>query len=139
MLRGRSAKGHWFGTVIDAPDPQALGRFYHRVLGWEIHKDEPHEFTLAVPGDSETYLAFQRQTSAPWARPVWPATEGHQQMMMHLDIEVGDLNTAVDHALELGATLATFQPQPNVCVLRDPAGHPFCLYTDTEPNLTPDN
>ncbi|MGW6195322.1 hypothetical protein ACWF0M_04150 [Kribbella sp. NPDC055110] len=24
MLRGRSAKGHWFGTVIDAPDPQAL-------------------------------------------------------------------------------------------------------------------
>lgn len=48
---------------------------------------------------------------------------------MHLDIEVGELETAVEHALELGATLADSQPQPNVRVLFDPAGHPFCLYT----------
>jgi len=114
--------------VIDAPDPQALGMFYHQVLGWEIAKNEPSEFCLAVPGNSETYLAFQTQTSAPWARPVWPAQEGRQQMMMHLDIEVGDLDAAVDHALELGATLADFQPQQDVRVLYDPAGHPFCLY-----------
>jgi catechol 2,3-dioxygenase-like lactoylglutathione lyase family enzyme len=131
MLRGRAEKGHWFGTVIDAPDPQALGRFYHQVLGWEIYKDEPGGFGLAVPGNSETYLAFQTQTSAPWARPVWPAQEGRQQMMMHLDIEVGELDAAVEHALELGATLADFQPQKNVRVLLDPAGHPFCLYADS--------
>ncbi|MGZ0147397.1 VOC family protein [Kribbella sp. WER1] len=129
MLRGRTAKGHWFGTVIDAPDPQALGLFYHQVLGWEIHHNEPNEFVLAVPGNSETYLAFQPQTSAPWERPVWPAAAGRQQMMMHLDIEVGDLAAAVEHALELGATLAESQPQANVRVLIDPAGHPFCLYT----------
>lgn len=129
MLRGRSAKGHYFGTVIDAPDPQALGLFYHQVLGWEIYRNEPNEFVLAVPGNSETYLAFQPQTSAPWAPPVWPAAEGQQQMMMHLDIEVGDLETAVEHAVELGATLAEFQPQANVRVLFDPAGHPFCLYS----------
>jgi catechol 2,3-dioxygenase-like lactoylglutathione lyase family enzyme len=130
MLRGRAAKGHWVGTVIDAPDPQALGMFYHQMLGWKIHKDEPDEFTLAVPGNSETYLAFQTQTSAPWARPVWPAVAGQQQMMMHLDIEVGELEVAVAHALELGATLADFQPQPDVRVLLDPAGHPFCLYAN---------
>jgi hypothetical protein len=35
---------------------------------------------------------------------------------------------AVSHALELGATLADFQPQKDVRVLQDPAGHPFCLY-----------
>ena len=28
----------------------------------------------------------------------------------------------------LGATLAEFQPQDEVRVLFDPAGHPFCLY-----------
>jgi catechol 2,3-dioxygenase-like lactoylglutathione lyase family enzyme len=128
MLRGPDAKGHWFGTVIDAPDPQALGLFYHEVLGWEIHHNEPNEFTLAIPGNSETYLTIQSQSSAPWARPVWPAVEGQQQMMMHLDIEVGDLDAAVEHALELGATLADHQPQQNVRVLLDPAGHPFCLY-----------
>lgn len=128
MLRGRSSKGHWFGTVVDAPDPQALGMFYHQVLGWEIDKNEPNEFILAVPGNSETYLAFHPQRSAEWVRPTWPAADGQQQMMMHLDIEVGDLDAAVSHALELGATLADFQPQKDVRVLLDPAGHPFCLY-----------
>ena len=35
----------------------------------------------------------------------------------------------VAHARELGAEEADFQPQENVRVLLDPAGHPFCLYT----------
>jgi hypothetical protein len=30
-------------------------------------------------------------------------------------------------ALALGATVARYQPQGNVRVLFDPAGHPFCL------------
>ena len=37
--------------------------------------------------------------------------------------------TAVARALELGAELPEHQPQENVRVLLDPAGHPFCLYT----------
>ena len=32
----------------------------------------------------------------------------------------------------LGATLAEFQPQDDVRVMLDPAGHPFCLYLDRE-------
>jgi hypothetical protein len=51
-------------------------------------------------------------------------------MMAHLDVEVDDLATAVEHALELGATLPDFQPQEHVRVLLDPVGHPFCLYVD---------
>lgn len=31
-------------------------------------------------------------------------------------------------AVELGATVAGYQPQANVRVLHDPVGHPFCLY-----------
>jgi hypothetical protein len=34
----------------------------------------------------------------------------------------------VQDALALGATLAAHQPQEEVRVLLDPAGHPFCLY-----------
>ncbi|MDQ3484833.1 MAG: GNAT family N-acetyltransferase [Actinomycetota bacterium] len=59
----------------------------------------------------------------------WPTAEGAQQMMMHLDFEVVDLEAAVAHALELGAELAEYQPQDDVRVVLDPAGHPFCLYT----------
>ena len=62
-------------------------------------------------------------------RPVWPTAEGAQQMMLHLDFEVSDLALAVADALALGAQEADFQPQDDVRVMFDPAGHPFCLYT----------
>jgi hypothetical protein len=51
-------------------------------------------------------------------------------MMLHLDFEVSDLEAAAQHAVELGADEAPYQPQDNVRVLLDPAGHPFCLYRD---------
>ena len=81
-----------------------------------------------LPPDGVTYLAFQ--TSGSYTPPVWPPVSGEQQMMVHLDFEVDDLVAATEHALELDATLATYQPQENQRVLLDPAGHPFCLYTD---------
>jgi hypothetical protein len=43
---------------------------------------------------------------------------------------VGDLDSAVAEAVALGASVADTQPQDNVRVLRDPAGHPFCLCRD---------
>ena len=48
---------------------------------------------------------------------------------MHLDFEVSDLPAAVADAVELGAVEAEYQPQDDVRVMLDPAGHPFCLYT----------
>jgi hypothetical protein len=42
----------------------------------------------------------------------------------------GELDAAVAEAVALGASLATAQPQENVPVLLDPAGHPFCLCLD---------
>jgi hypothetical protein len=50
--------------------------------------------------------------------------------MMHFDFQVGDLDPAVAEAVALGASVAEFQPQQNVRVLLDPAGHPFCLCLD---------
>jgi catechol-2,3-dioxygenase len=114
-------------VVLEAPDGVALARFYASLLGWPIAKQDQDGAAIAVPGTS-SYLAFQ---SAPdYVPPVWPAAAGRQQMMMHVDIAVDDLAAAVADALELGATLAGFQPQEDVRVLLDPAGHPFCLYFD---------
>ena len=62
--------------------------------------------------------------------PVWPPVEGEQRPMMHLDVQVGDLDEAAADAVALGATVAAAQPQENVRVLLDPAGHPFCLVRD---------
>ncbi len=51
-------------------------------------------------------------------------------MMIHLDIEVDDLDDGVAWAIEAGATLAEHQPQDDVRVMLDPAGHPFCLFAN---------
>lgn len=77
-------------------------------------------------GEGVGYLAIQRNPD--YQRPEWPAKAGQQQMMMHLDFEVEDLDEAVQHAVALGAELPDHQPQDDVHVLLDPAGHPFCLY-----------
>jgi hypothetical protein len=44
---------------------------------------------------------------------------GEQQMMVHLDFEVPDLEAGVEWAIECGATLAEHQPPDDVRVLFD--------------------
>lgn len=115
-------------TVLDAPDARALAAFYRRLLGWTLGSDEPDWVTLRAPGGGAG-LSFQ--TEAAYVKPTWPAGPGDPQMMMHLDIEVDDLDVAGAHALAAGATLAEHQPQEHVRVYLDPAGHPFCLWIET--------
>lgn len=111
--------------MLDAPDARLLARFYGAVLDWSIDKDDA-DFCTISPGEGVAYLAFQ--TSPDYVRPSWPNAANHQQMMMHLDVEVTNLEEAVAHAVELGATESDHQPQSDVRVMLDPAGHPFCLY-----------
>ena len=114
-------------TVLDAPDARALADFYRRLLGWTVVKDEPDWVQVRPPGGGAG-LSFQ--TEQHYVRPTWPAQPGNQQMMLHLDINVDDLDAAGAHAVAAGAVLAEYQPQANVRVLLDPAGHPFCLALD---------
>jgi len=60
--------------------------------------------------------------------PKLTVTTVNIQMMMHLEIRVDDLESAVAHSTACRAALATFQPQENVRVCIGPAGHPFCLW-----------
>ncbi|WP_431932533.1 VOC family protein [Nonomuraea jabiensis] len=115
----------WSTVCLDAPDAQALAAFYRELLGWRVKEDEP-DWVLLVPPEGGPGLAFQSEPA--FVRPTWPASPGAQQMMMHLDIEVDDLDTSSTRAVELGATVADFQPQDDVRVHLDPAGHPFCLW-----------
>ena len=115
------------GVVLDSSDARELAGFYQRLLGWSPIQEEAHWVTLGAPGGGAG-LSFQ--TEKLYVRPVWPARTGEQQMSVHLDIRVDDLEAACAHAEQAGATLAGFQPQENVRVYLDPAGHPFCLYVD---------
>jgi catechol 2,3-dioxygenase-like lactoylglutathione lyase family enzyme len=112
-------------VVLDSPDAGLLADFYQRLLGWPVGTNEPGWVTLRPPGGAAG-LSFQTEDA--YVRPAWPASAADQQMMLHLDIEVDDLDVAGAYAVSAGAALADFQPQEKVRVYLDPAGHPFCLW-----------
>jgi catechol 2,3-dioxygenase-like lactoylglutathione lyase family enzyme len=124
----REHRHDWWGVVLDSVNPPRLGAFYAAVSGWPI-VDATESWVTLRPHDGVAYLAIQ--LSEGYTPPTWPNVPGQPQMMMHLDIEVDDLDVAVQSALDLGARLAEHQPQAHCPVLLDPDGHPFCLYRGT--------
>src|SRR4029079_5339453 len=91
--------------VRDTPDPRGLADFYRRLLGWTVRQDSETWVSLSPPGGGSG-ISFQYEPT--YVRPTWPSSADHQQMMLHLDIEVDDLNAGAAHAVAAGATLAEF-------------------------------
>ncbi len=118
---------HLSATVLGAPDPQALGAFYARLLGWTVVDNEP-DWVMVQPPSGGIGLSFQLESG--YVPPVWPTAPGEQQMMLHLDIAVENLEAAVTWAVDAGASIAEHQPQDHLRVMLDPAGHPFCLFPE---------
>lgn len=124
----RSDKTTWFGVVLGASDPRALADFYVRLLGWQLYPDAGDEHFFSVAPDEASGYNLACQYEQHHVRPVWPGAAGEQQMQVHLDLQVDDLDEAVTYAVECGAVLHDHQPQDEVRVLVDPEGHLFCLY-----------
>lgn len=116
--------------VLGTPDPPALAAFYRDLLGWVAVEgaDDPTFVRLRAPGQERPGLSFQLEPEH--VAPTWPAREGEQRMHAHLDLLVAPdaLDAEVARAAALGATRADHQPAEGVVVMRDPHGHPFCLF-----------
>ena len=134
-MRGRDDPGpatdrwqrkDWWGITLEAPDPHALLVFWSAILDRPIWDETETGGSLDL---LEGVASLGVQKAEVYEPPVWPPEHGRPGMQLHLEVEVTDLAAAVEHAIELGATLADHQPQDDVRVLLDPAGHPFCLYT----------
>ena len=118
--------------VIDAVDPQRLGRFWESVLGAERLTDDPDGFEtrLTVEGGPVLDLCFQRVPEPPTDPP-----------RLHLDLSGGARQAeVVDRLLGLGARhLDIGQGDVPWVVLADPEGNPCCVmeeravYADTGP------
>ena len=113
------------GTVLSTRDARSLAGFYERLLGWPRLMDE-EGWVVLRDGPEGQALSFHGDEQ--YVPPTWPSTTGEQLMMVHLDIATDDLDAAVAHAIECGATRAAHQPQDEVTVMLDPDGHPFCLF-----------
>ncbi len=124
------------GPTLDAADPIARAEFDGRFLGWpSVRREGPRSGHPANDGwamlrSSDGSQKIEVQWEPHHCPPAWPALEGEQTMMMHLDIGVADVDAAVRWAVSQGARLADHQPQEDVSVMIDPEGHPFCLFPD---------
>lgn len=115
-------------VTLGTPDVFGLATFYSRLLGWPAPLPPVEDWLALRNPEGGIGLAFQEEPTH--VSPVWPQNAHDQQMQFHLEIRVDDLDEGVAHALSCGATLAGFQPQEDVRVCLDPAGHPFCLWIE---------
>ncbi|MDN5751174.1 MAG: VOC family protein [Pseudonocardia sp.] len=118
--------------VIDAVEPQRLGRFWEAVVGGQRLTDELDAFEtrLTIEGGPVLDLCFQRVPAPP-----------SEPLRLHLDLLGGARQAEeVDRLLGLGAQhLDIGQGDVPWVVLADPEGNPCCVmqdraaYVDTGP------
>jgi len=127
-LPGNSRPGvHLMTVCLDCRDAEEMAAFYTGLLGWEV-VGRDHDFILVNSPDGGVGLSFQEE--AWYQPPVWPEEPGEQAKMIHLDLQVTELESAVARALACGGRLAASQFRDDLRVILDPAGHPVCLCLD---------
>ena len=110
-------------VVLDSSDKDALAQFYLELLDGEMVESNEHFTQIKL----RTELRLTFQNAVDYVPPVWPEEPGKPQQMEHLDILVPDLDKAILIAEKLGAKKADMQFVPDMTVMIDPAGHPFCM------------
>ena len=92
----------WWGVTLEAPDPHALLVFWSAILDKPIWNESERGGSLDF-GEGVASLggAEGRGLRAAGLAARAAASQG---MQLHLEVEVSDLEAAVEHAVELGAT-----------------------------------
>lgn len=124
----------WTTITRDCADADRLAAFYSALFGWAVSdRDGTGWVQLRDPGGG---VGINLQSEPSYQAPAWPEHPGQQAKMMHFEILVDDLGAAVAHVLAIGGSEAPQQPpdrdRSRLRVMRDPAGHPFCLFVHGE-------
>ena len=124
------------GPVLDTgQNAVEVARFYATLLGWRVADQGPDGW-WAIVRSPDDRLKIEFAGSPEYRPPVWPNADGQQQMMMHIDIEVDNLEAAVATAIQAGGSEAASQPPDRnparLRIMLDPAGHPLCLFLHGE-------
>ncbi len=133
-------------VVLDCTDPRGLAEFYRELLAMTYRPgDEPpavgepdprgQDWLVLLHAAGGVPIAFQ---AVPTLTPsTWPAGTVPQQL--HLDCVVpsrDELDHQHERALALGARVLldrSDDPDEQLWVYADPAGHPFCIFVATDP------
>ena len=105
--------------------PGQLNQELRTVLDFEqaVELVTPEKLAEEIPCGPEADSIIEKAIEARDRPPDWPDPAKHA----HLDLQVEDLERAEKELRALGADKPDFQPGDGWVVLRDPAGHPFCV------------
>jgi catechol 2,3-dioxygenase-like lactoylglutathione lyase family enzyme len=117
-------------VCIDCADAGELADFYVQLFGWNVAAGGGDWVKVADPAGG---IELNIQAEDWYEPPVWPEQPGALTKMLHFEVETDDVDAAVAHALAAGAREAEPQPEgrnpATLRVMLDPAGHPFCLWS----------
>jgi catechol 2,3-dioxygenase-like lactoylglutathione lyase family enzyme len=132
-------------VVLDTTDARTSAEFWRQLLGLVYRpgheppppgEPDPHGqdwLNLRDP-DGTPRLAFQQVDQQPAA--TWPDQAVPQQLHLDLTVrDVAELDATHDRVLALGGALRldrSDDPQEPLRVFADPAGHPFCVFVDSD-------
>jgi len=122
----------WNAICIDC-SPESFDEevsFYRDLLSTDVSE---HEQRWAALQDPQSGLWINIQANDWYIPPVWPENLPSQTKMMHFEVRVPDVPTAVSRSVAFGAQESSWQPADRdpsrLRVMLDPAGHPFCLWS----------
>jgi len=129
-----SSSIRWIGVAIDCADAGPVARFYEQLLGFRVGDFDPPGWAQLWDPAGGHHLNIQGQPH--YVPPVWPERDEAQAKMLHLEVEVDDVATAVAVAIDAGGREAAWQPPDRdptrIRIVLDPAGHPLCLFVRGE-------
>ena len=120
---------------LDCVDAEPVAHFYEQLLGFEVRDLRPPEWAQLWNPAGGVHVNIQGEVPG-YQPPTWPDRPDEQQKVLHLEVEVDDLQIAIATALAGGGREAPWQApdrDPNrIRVMLDPAGHPLCLFRKGE-------
>jgi len=114
-------------VVVDCQDAPPMAAFYQAACGGKVLRSNEDAVWLRLGG----MLVIFREVAG-YQPPTWPSSQ--VPMQGHLDFFVDNVDEAEALLHQGGATTCDYQPHrgDGLVVMRDPAGHPFCLCTRVE-------
>ncbi len=116
----------WEQVVIEALDPESLGRWWSDALKWIIVNDDPNEFEIQPQANQFPGILFLQGREAKQFKN-----------RLHLDFRPKDQVAEVERLITLGASrLDVGQGDVSWVVLADPEGNEFCVLQERQPGTT---
>ncbi len=108
----------WDALIVDALDPERLGRWWAEVLDHRVESVSAREVVIGPAVDGHPRLIFLRH-----------ADVKHAKNRLHLDLRPDDLDGEIERLVNMGARhVDVGQPEDAAwIVLADPEGNEFCI------------